>query len=120
MENNFNAIQTTLNDFRTELSRLKEYQLTVEYELTSIREKLVKLETASMAASQSNNPDFFFTKIKDRISREKNIVLFNVSDSEITIPLATSSDLLRDLSLPSINIIRAKYLGNIGLKPRVI
>lgn len=72
-----------------------------------------------MTSSQSNNLDFFI-KIKDRISGENNILLFNVLDSEhedLTNSLAISSDLLRDLSLSCINIICAKCLGKFGLKP---
>lgn len=71
-----------------------------------------------MKASQSNNLNFF-TEIKDRISREKNNLLFNVPDSEyedLTILFATDSDLLKDLSLSSINIICAKRLGKFGSK----
>lgn len=122
LENNFNAVKTSLKDFRTELSQLKQDNLTLKNELIHVHKKLALIENTSTSPSQHNTLDFL-TELKDRISREKNIILFNVPDSEYeveSVSLATGCDLLKDLSLSNINIIRAKRIGKFGLRPRPI
>lgn len=84
--------------------------------------KLNTLENSHKIQYQSNDFDIF-NEVKDRLSREKNILLFNVLDSEHEnrdVPSKVGIDLLNDLSLSNIKITRSKRLGNFNSKNRPI
>lgn len=64
-----------------------------------------------------------YNEFHDRISREQNILIFNIPDSahEVSSDSKSISDeLLKDLSLSNTIVVHATRLGNFGHKPRPI
>lgn len=118
LENNFKSMQSTLKNLHTELSQLQLDKSSLESELILLRDKLDKLEKSTKMIPQSYNNDVF-TEVKDRLSREKNILVFNVPEEDDQL-LNIGVDLLKDLSLPNIKITRSKRLGTISSKNRPI
>jgi len=80
LESNFNSMQSTLNYLRIELSQLKSEKTALESELTLLRDKFDKLENSPRMESLPYSFDVY-NEVRDRISREKNILVFNVPDS---------------------------------------
>jgi hypothetical protein len=113
-------MKALMDDFHLELSQLKTDQHALESELSSIRQKVAKFENTQ---TSSHLLDFnnIYNEFHDRITREQNILIFNVpdsahelsSDSELTV-----QELLKDLSLSSIKIVHTRRLRNVGQKPR--
>lgn len=122
LESNFNSMQTSLNDLRKELSKLKSDKIALETELALLRDKFDKFENSPSTQSPPYSFDVY-TKVRDRMSRDKNILVFNVPDSvdeDLNVSLNIGVDLFKDLSLPSIKIIRSKRLGKFSTKNRPI
>lgn len=122
LESNFNSMQSSLNDLRNELSQLKFDKIALESELALLRDKFDKFENSPSTQSPPYSFDVY-SEVRDRMSREKNILVFNVPDSvdeDLDVPLNIGVDLFKDLSLPSIKIIRSKRLGKFSTKNRPI
>lgn len=104
LKNSFSSIQTTLKNLLYEISQLKSYKIALESEVFLLGEELKKLDTFPHILFQSNNFDIL-NKVKDRLSREKKILLFNTSDSDhedLNVSLKIGIYLLNDVSLSSI------------------
>lgn len=122
LESNFNFMQSSLNDLRKELSQLKSEKIALESELALLRDKFDKFGNSPRTQSPPLSFDVY-NEVSDRMSREKNILVFNVPNSEdehLDVPLNIGVDLFKDLSLPSIKIIRGKRLGTFSSKNRPI
>lgn len=122
LDNNFCSLRTSIEDLRTELSQLKSDKLALESQINLLRDKIDKLNNSPIIRSNSYD-SVIFTEVKDRLSREKNILMFNVPDSkneDLSVPVKIGVDLLNDLTLPNIKIIHSKRLGNFGSKNRPI
>lgn len=115
-------MQSSLNDLQNELSQLKSEKIALESELDLLRDKFDKFGNSPRTQSLPLSFDVY-NEVRDRMSREKNILVFNIPDSEdehLDVPLNIGVDLLNDLSLPPIKIIRSKRLGNFSSKNRPI
>lgn len=116
-------LQTTLNNLRNEISQLKSDKVALESQVQILlHENLNKLKNSPKSQYQSNDPDIF-NEIKSRLSRERNILLFNLPDYEhecLDIPSKIGIDLFDDLSLSNLKITCSKCLGNFYSKNRSI
>lgn len=122
LENNFNSMKTMFDNLHSELSQLKLDKLALESDLSSLRDKVAKLENTSLVSLQPYDVNIF-NEIQDRITREKNIIIYNVPDSTqdgSDNSFDVGLDLLKDLSLSDIKIINAKRIGKFGSKDRPI
>lgn len=92
-----NSLQSALNNLHKEVFQLKSAKISLESEVILLRKKVDMLKNSPKMQSQPYNFDVY-NEVKCRLSREKNILIFNFSDfkqEDLEASLSVSVDLLR-------------------------
>lgn len=116
LESSFNDFKSSLNLISTELSKVKKDNEGLSSEIQLLRSRVIQLEH-----SQSHNVDVI-QESHDRLLKEKNLIIFNVPDSDTEASSVTTSlvnEIFKDLPNP-VSVSNAKRLGKPSNRPRPI
>lgn len=120
LDSTVNGIKKSLNKISLDLTQVKKENENLTSELQLLRQRISNLEQSN---SSIPLPDFDIVKEShDRLSKENNLIIFNVSDNiseETSDTINLTNEIFQELSSP-ILVSRAKRIGTPGNRPRPI
>lgn len=124
LESSVGGLKTSVDAIASDVSRAKnDNDESLASEVNSLRDRVGRLERRG--SSDFRLPDFDLVKeSRDRLSKENNVIVFNVADSaseDASATVGLVNEIFEDLSRsPAAAVYRAKRLGSPGDRPRPI
>lgn len=115
-DSHFKTLKDSINNLRVSLFELKKENTALRTEVDELRDRVEKLEKLPKVDDISFDLN---RKVQDRISKERNVLVFNMPEQQPTLPIFSSYPIvvlnkLLEVSNIALDFTDATWLGNIS------